>query len=141
MIHFLQDRNIALLDGVLDNPLIFHVTIHFIWCSDFSIYEFFAPVTSDQLQQVKYAISAIGAVVKLVLQEHLPHPPVIIPFTQLDGKDTFHKIIRYIDGLDDVEKLIFDHQRSHMLNVGDLQLRSTNLLAQLDMMMTGVTAL
>lgn len=122
MIDFIQDGNIVLLDGVLDNPLIFHVTIHFIWCSDFGIYKFFAPVMSDRLQQVKYAISAVAAVVKLVLQEQLPHPPVIIPFTQLDRKDTFHEIIHYIDGLDDVEKLIFNHQKSHMLNVGDLQL-------------------
>ncbi|KAG1731875.1 hypothetical protein EDD22DRAFT_852822 [Suillus occidentalis] len=135
------DGNIVLLDGVLDNPLIFHVTIHFIWCSDFGIYEFLAAVTSDQLQQVKYAISAIGAVAKLVLWEQLPHPLVIIPFTQLDGRDTFHKIIHYINRLNNINKLIFDHQKSHMLNVGDSQLRSTNLLAQLDMMMTGVTAL
>ncbi|KAG1863431.1 hypothetical protein C8R48DRAFT_773469 [Suillus tomentosus] len=135
------DGNIVLLDGILDNPLIFHVTVHFIWCSDLGIYEFLAAMTSDRLQQVNYAISAVGSVVKLVLREQLPHPPVVIPFTQLEGKDTFNDIVRYIDGLDDVQKLIFDHSKSHMLNVGDSQLRSTNVLARLDMMMTGVMVL
>ncbi|KAG1893406.1 uncharacterized protein F5891DRAFT_1196451 [Suillus fuscotomentosus] len=135
------DGNIVLLDGILDNPLIFHITVHFIWCSDLSIYEFLAAMTSDRLQQVNYAISAVGSVVKLVLREQLPHPLVVIPFTQLEGKDTFSDIICYIDGLDDVQKLIFDHSKSHMLNVGDSQLRSTNVLARLDMMMTGVMVL
>lgn len=138
---FFQNGNILLDHGVLNNPLIIHVTVHFIWCSDLGIYEFLAAVTSDRLEQINYAISAVGAVVKLVLREQLPHPPVIMPFTQLDGRETFDDIVRHIDGLDDVQKLIFNHLKSYMLSVGESQIRSTNVLARLDMMMTGVMVL
>ncbi|KAG1866754.1 hypothetical protein F4604DRAFT_1928050 [Suillus subluteus] len=132
------DRNITILQGVLDNPLIFHVVVHLIWCSDLGISEFLSATTSHQLQQLDYAIAAVGAVVKLALQEQIPHPPVILPFMQLEGSETFNAIVRYIGDLDSVQKIILDHQKSHMLNVGNLQVLSTNVLAQLDMMMAGV---
>lgn len=64
-----------------------------------------------------------------------------MPFTQLDGRETFDDIVRHIDGLDDVQKLIFNHLKSYMLSVGESQIRSTNVLARLDMMMTGVMVL
>ncbi|KAG1820106.1 hypothetical protein EV424DRAFT_1347197 [Suillus variegatus] len=132
------DGNVTILDGVLNNPLIFHIAIHFIWCSDLSISEFLSTSTSDRLQQLNYAIAAIGAVAKLVLREQTPHPPVILPFTQLEGSETFDDIMCHISNLDHVQKIMFDYQKSHMLNVGDSQVLSTNVLAQLDMMMTRV---
>ncbi|KAG1847681.1 hypothetical protein DFJ58DRAFT_730094 [Suillus subalutaceus] len=132
------DGNLTILQGVLDNPLIFHVVVHLIWCSDLGISEFLSATMSHQLQQLDYAIAAVGAVVKLALREQIPHPPVILPFTQLEGSETFNTIVRYIGDLDSVQKIILDHQKSHMLNVGNSQVLSTNVLAQLDMMMAGV---
>ncbi|KAG2096552.1 uncharacterized protein F5147DRAFT_656610 [Suillus discolor] len=132
------DRNVTILDWVLDDPLIFHVAIYFIWCSDLSISEFLSTSTSHQLQQLNYAITTIGAVAKLVLQEQIPHPPVILPFTQLEGSETSDNIMHHIGNLDSVQKTVFDYQKSHMLNIGDLQVLSTNILAQLDMMMAEV---
>ncbi|KAG2087282.1 uncharacterized protein F5147DRAFT_781385 [Suillus discolor] len=92
----INDRNVTILDWVLDDPLIFHVAIHFIWCSDLSISEFLSTSTSHQLQQLNYAITTIGAVAKLVLQEQIPHPPVILPFTQLEGSETSDNIMHHI---------------------------------------------
>ncbi|KAG1831327.1 hypothetical protein EV424DRAFT_1534414 [Suillus variegatus] len=132
------DGNVTILDGVLNNPLIFHIAIRFIWCSDLGISEFLSTSTSDRLQQLNYAIATIGAVAKLVLREQIPHPLVILPFTQLEGSETFDNIMRHIGNLDHVQKIMFDYQKSHMLNVGDSQVSSTNILAQLDMMMTRV---
>ncbi|KAG1875874.1 hypothetical protein C8R48DRAFT_768728 [Suillus tomentosus] len=132
------DGNVTILDGVLDNPLIFHIAIRFIWCSDLGISEFLSTSTSDRLQQLNYAIAAIGAVAKLVLREQIPHPPVILPFTQREGSETFDDIMHHIGNLDHVQKIVFDYQKSHMLNVGDSQVSSTNVLAQLDMMMARV---
>ncbi|KAG2124460.1 hypothetical protein BD769DRAFT_1388717 [Suillus cothurnatus] len=92
----------------------------------------------DQLNQLNYAIAAIGAAVKLMLWEQLPHLLVIIPFTQLEGKETFNNILHYIGDLDGVQNILFNIQKSHMLSVGDSQVLLTNLLAQLDIMMIRV---
>ncbi|KAG1772878.1 hypothetical protein EV702DRAFT_1201346 [Suillus placidus] len=132
------DANITILQGVLDNPLIFHIVIHLIWCSDLGISEFLSATTPHQLQQLDYAIAAVGAAVKLALREQIPHPPVILPFTQVEGSETFNAIVHHIGGLDGVQKIILDHWKSHMLNIGNSQVLSTNVLAQLDMMMAGV---
>lgn len=74
----------------------------------------------------------------LALREQIPHPPVVLPFTQLEGNDTFQAIVCHIANLDVVQKIVFDFQKSRMLSVGDSQVRSTNVLAQLDMMMAAV---
>ncbi|KAG2110106.1 hypothetical protein DEU56DRAFT_762356 [Suillus clintonianus] len=127
--------HVTILDGVLDNPLIFHVAVQFIWCSDLGISQFLSTSALHRHQQLNYAFGAIGAAVKLALREQIPHPPVILPFTQHEGSETFEDIVRYIGNMDGVQRIVFDYRKSHMLCIGDLQVRSTNVLAQLDMMM------
>ncbi|KAG2145803.1 hypothetical protein DEU56DRAFT_753880 [Suillus clintonianus] len=128
-------RHVTILDGVLNNPLIFHVAVQFIWCSDLSISQFLSTSALHRHQQLNYAFGAMGAAVKLALREQIPHPPVILPFTQHEGSETFEDIVRYIGNMDGVQRIAFDYRKSHMLSIGDSQVRSTNVLAQLDMMM------
>ncbi|KAG2344880.1 hypothetical protein BDR05DRAFT_998886 [Suillus weaverae] len=132
------DANITILQGFLDNPLIFRIVVHLIWCSDLGISEFLSATMPHQLQQLDYAIAAVGAAVKLALWEQIPHPPVILPFMQVEGSETFNAIVHHIGGLDGVQKIILNHRKSHMLNIGNSQVLSTNVLAQLDMMMAEV---
>ncbi|KAG2123243.1 hypothetical protein DEU56DRAFT_917552 [Suillus clintonianus] len=124
--------HVTILDGVLDNPLIFHVAVQFIWCSDLGISQFLSTSALHRHQQLNYAFGAIGAAVKLALREQIPHPPVILPFTQHEGSETFEDIVRYIGNMDGVQRIAFDYRKSHMLSIGDSQVRSTNVLAQLD---------
>ncbi|KAG2743499.1 hypothetical protein P692DRAFT_20850407 [Suillus brevipes Sb2] len=106
-----MDRNVTILNGILK----------FIWCSDFSISEFLSTLVSCQLEQLNYAVAAIGI-------SHLP----------FEGNDTFQAIMCHIYHLDGDQKVMFNYQKSHMLSVGDLQVWPTNVLAQLDMMMAVV---
>ncbi|KAG2111475.1 hypothetical protein DEU56DRAFT_762182, partial [Suillus clintonianus] len=113
--------HVTILDGVLDNPLIFHVAVQFIWCSDLGISQFLSTSALHRHQQLNYAFGAIGAAVKLALREQIPHPPVILPFTQHEGSETFEDIVRYIGNMDGVQRIAFDYRKSHMLSIGDSQ--------------------
>lgn len=106
--------------------------IYIVWCSDLGLAEFI----DDLQEQLNYTIAAAGAITKLVLCEQLPHPPVVLLLTQLDGKDDFDGIVHHIGNLNNVQKVVFRNYKSYIAIVGRSQQRSTSILAQLDFMIT-----
>ncbi|KAG2116853.1 hypothetical protein DEU56DRAFT_919160 [Suillus clintonianus] len=88
------------------------------------ISQFLSTSALHRHQQLNYAFGAMGAAVKLALREQIPHPPVILPFTQHEGSETFEDIVRYIGNMDGVQRIAFDYRKSHMLSIGDSQVRS-----------------
>jgi hypothetical protein len=114
--------------GVLDHPFILHIVIRFVWGIGLGLYEFL----DNPREQLDFTIAAVGAVAKLALQEQIPHPPVLIPFTQLNGQETFNTILRYIQHLDDEQKATFDNYKSHIACLGESQQQSTAVITQFD---------
>ncbi|KAG2119698.1 uncharacterized protein F5147DRAFT_647595 [Suillus discolor] len=74
-------RDVTILDGVLDQPFILQMIIHFVWHSGTRLSEFI----DDPLEEFNYLFAAIGAIAKLILFEQLSHPPVVITHTQLEA--------------------------------------------------------
>ncbi|KAG2358235.1 hypothetical protein BDR07DRAFT_1489729 [Suillus spraguei] len=108
--------NVMILDGVLDHPFILNIVVY--------------------IEQLNYAIAVAGAIMKLVLHEQLPHPPVILLLMQLNGKDAFNNIVHHIGNLSDVQKDVFCNYKSYIAIVGRSQQQSNSVLAQLDFMIT-----
>ncbi|KAG1891601.1 uncharacterized protein F5891DRAFT_1197654 [Suillus fuscotomentosus] len=72
--------DVTILDGVLDQPFILQMLIHFVWRSGTGLSEFI----EDPLEEFNYLFAAIGAIAKLILFEQLSHPPVVIAHMQLE---------------------------------------------------------
>ncbi|KAG1851216.1 hypothetical protein C8R48DRAFT_777912 [Suillus tomentosus] len=92
--------DVTILDGVLDQPFILQMLIHFVWHSGTGLSEFI----EDPLEEFNYLFAAIGAIAKLILFEQLSHPPVVIVHTQLETSEMFNVIFAYIRSLRGAQK-------------------------------------